>query len=302
LNIFQILDSVLDLLAGGKIEHSDSLSSSAALLSLNLLSSIKDQSEFLGIPESRKTLDKLFAIQSRPLSVEHVYTLASSLHRLNWGLFDNFLLPKLLDIIPSQLPPSSPPSTSESTASLLADILSTRNSKLFAKVFDSLSGKIEEATKVILDHLSSFHLSSPDAPLQQTVTQTTSLKECYDWISVSLLLPSENMIFKRDEVEEWFQRTLMIPTPSDNDVTEGLRAKYISDYESGTPINRTMLLSTMMNVARRLGTTEESRLRTMFMDRLPFIVGVWGWHRGIFTTVLDICQDAQNRCVCKTYQ
>ncbi|PLW07629.1 hypothetical protein PCANC_26290 [Puccinia coronata f. sp. avenae] len=294
LNIFQILDSVLDLLAGGKIEHSDSLSSSAALLSLNLLSSIKDQSEFLGIPESRKTLDKLFAIQSRPLSVEHVYTLASSLHRLNWGLFDNFLLPKLLDIIPSQLPPSSPPSTSESTASLLADILSTRNSKLFAKVFDSLSGKIEEATKVILDHLSSFHLSSPDAPLQQTVTQTTSLKECYDWISVSLLLPSENMIFKRDEVEEWFQRTLMIPTPSDNDVTEGLRAKYISDYESGTPINRTMLLSTMMNVARRLGTTEESRLRTMFMDRLPFIVGVWGWHRGILTTVLDICQDAQN--------
>jgi len=32
-----------------------------------------------------------------------------------------------------------------------------------------------------------------------------SLKECYDWISGSLMLPSENMPFKRNEIEEEFQ-------------------------------------------------------------------------------------------------
>jgi len=241
-NILHILGSVLDLLADTNDDNSSSLSFSAALLSLNLLSSITDHSDFLGIPDNRKVLDKLFAVQNRPLSIEHIYNLVSSLGRLNWALFNEFLLPRLLPIIIAQLEPSHLQSSSESTARLLAGLLSTRNFKLFNKLFESLSSKIEQATRIVLDHLSSFHLSSSDMPLEQLPIQTMSVKECYDWISVSLLLPSEHMTFNRDKIVEWFQRIPMSPTPSDNHVSAGLRPKYSSYYESGTPINRTMLL------------------------------------------------------------
>ncbi|KAI9608174.1 hypothetical protein KEM48_003442 [Puccinia striiformis f. sp. tritici PST-130] len=147
----------------------------------------------------------------------------------------------------------------------------------------------------VLDHLSRFHSSLPDAPLEQPDSQKMSLKECYDWISISSLLPIDNIAVHHDEIDEWCQHLLMIPAPSGFDVSEGLRARYISDSESGTPINRTMLLSTMLNVARRLCSTGNSRSRTLLLDCLPFIVEIWGWDRGILNTVREICQDARDR-------
>ncbi|KAA1117820.1 U3 snoRNP protein [Puccinia graminis f. sp. tritici] len=291
--LFKILGSMLGLLSDEKFNHTKSLSSTTALLSLNLLSSIKDHSEFLGTPENRKVLDKIFQLEHRPLSIEHVFKLASSLHRMNWSLFDDFLLPKLLAIIPDQLSHSNLNSSSESTASLLSDLLSTRNSKLFGKLFDLISSKMEEATKVILDHLSSFHLSSPNTPFEQPASLSMSLKECYDWVSISSLLPIENTQVKDNQIEEWCQQVLIIPSPSDQDVPENLRRKYISDYESGAPINRTMLLSIMMNVARRLFSDQHSCLRAMLLDGLPFIAHVWGWHREMLKIVRDICEDVQ---------
>ncbi|KAH9456169.1 hypothetical protein Pst134EA_011683 [Puccinia striiformis f. sp. tritici] len=146
----------------------------------------------------------------------------------------------------------------------------------------------------VLDHLSRFHSSLPDAPLEQPDSQKMSLKECYDWISISSLLPIDNIAVHHDEIDEWCQHLLMIPAPSGFDVSEGLRARYISDSESGTPINRTMLLSTMLNVARRLCSTGNSRSRTLLLDCLPFIVEIWGWDRGILNTVREICQDARD--------
>ncbi|WAQ89021.1 hypothetical protein PtA15_10A444 [Puccinia triticina] len=292
--LLKILCSMLDLLSDKKFKHTSSLSSTTALMSLNLLSSIKDHSEFLRAPENRNVLDKLFELQRRPLSIEYVFKLASSLHRLNWPLFDDFFLPKLLTIIPSQLSDSTLHSSSESTASLLSDLLSTRNAKLFGKAFDVISNKVEEATKVILDHILNFHLSSPNTALEQPPQPTMSLQECYDWISISSILPTEHMTVDQTQIEEWCQRVLAISLSSDEDMSVGLRRKYISDYESGAPINRTMLLSTMINVARRLFSKQESRLRLILLDRLPFIVQVWGWHRGILNTVRDICKDVQN--------
>ncbi|KAH9449426.1 hypothetical protein KEM48_009240 [Puccinia striiformis f. sp. tritici PST-130] len=292
--LFRILSATLDLLGDDKFKDCDHLSSTTAMLSLNLLSSIKDHSEFLSTPEVRKALDKLFQVQNPPLSIEHVYRLASSLHRLNWTLFDDFLLPKLLAIIPNQLCDPNSRSSSEPTAGLLADVLSTRNTKLSSQLLDPISGKIKDATHVVLDLLSHFHSSSIDAPIEELDSQKMSLKECYDWISISSLLPIDNFAVHHDKIDEWCQRVLTIPTPSGSDVSECLRAKYISDYESGTPINRTMLLSTMLNVARRLCSTGYSRSRTLLLDRLPFIVEIWGWHRGILNTVREICQDARD--------
>jgi hypothetical protein len=293
--LFKILDSTLDLLSNEKFNHTKSLSPTTALLSLNLLSSIKDHSEFLATPDNRKVLDKIFQLGHRPLSIEQVFKLASSLHRLNWSLFDDFLLPKLLAIIPDQISHSNLNSSSESTASLLSDLLSTRNSKLFGQLFDSISTNMAEATKVILAHLSSFHSSSSNTPFEQPAPLTMSLKECYDWVSISSLLPIENTKVSRNQIEEWCQQVLVIPSPSDQDVSEGLRKKYISDYESGAPINRTMLLSIMMNVARRLFCNQHSRIRATLLDGLPFIAHVWGWHREILKIVRDICEDVRKR-------
>ncbi|KAI9612208.1 hypothetical protein H4Q26_008302 [Puccinia striiformis f. sp. tritici PST-130] len=84
----------------------------------------------------------------------------------------------------------------------------------------------------VLDHLSRFHSSLPDAPLEQPDSQKMSLKECYDWISISSLLPIDNIAVHHDEIDEWCQHLLMIPAPSGFDVSEGLRARYISDSES----------------------------------------------------------------------
>ncbi|KAI9623580.1 hypothetical protein KEM48_009475, partial [Puccinia striiformis f. sp. tritici PST-130] len=177
--LFRILSATLDLLGDDKFKDCDHLSSTTAMLSLNLLSSIKDHSEFLSTPEVRKALDKLFQVQNPPLSIEHVYRLASSLHRLNWTLFDDFLLPKLLAIIPNQL-------------------------------CDPNSRKIKDATHVVLDLLSHFHSSSIDAPIEELDSQKMSLKECYDWISISSLLPIDNFAVHHDKIDEWCQRVLTI--------------------------------------------------------------------------------------------
>ncbi|KNZ52290.1 hypothetical protein VP01_3627g1 [Puccinia sorghi] len=212
-NILHILGSVLDLPADTKNNNPSSLSSSVALLSLNLLSSIKDHSDCLELGIVRR------------LS----FTMTTSYHSYPTGALTSTIIIRI--------------NHKSSGCNFLYKLWRSRNDRL----------------------------------------------------SVFLFLPSEHMTFNHDEVVEWFQCVPISPKPSDNDVSEGLRTKYISDYKSGTPINRTMLLSTMINVACRPCNTTKSHPCLLPMDWLPFVVSVWGWHRGILTTVRDICRDAQNR-------
>ncbi|KNZ48796.1 hypothetical protein VP01_540g9 [Puccinia sorghi] len=236
-NMLHILGSILDLLADTKNDNSSSLSS-AALLSLNLLSSIENHSNSLGVPDNRKVLDKLFAVQNRPLSIEHIYNLVSSLDRSNWPLFHDFPLPRLLPIV------------------LASTIIIRINRK--SSGWSTINQKFQirqESFWITFQAFIYHHLIR----LSSNFLYKLCLKECYDWISVSLLLP----------------------TPSDNNMSEGLPTKFISDYESVTPINRTMLLSTTIIVACRLSNATKSPLCTLPMDHPPFIVSVWGWHRGM---------------------
>ncbi|KNZ52442.1 hypothetical protein VP01_3573g2 [Puccinia sorghi] len=55
-----------------------------------------------------------------------------------------------------------------------------------------------------------------------------------------------------------------------------------------------MLLSTMINVVCFPCNTTKSHPCPLPMNWLPFVVILLGWHRGILTTVRDICRDAQN--------
>ncbi|KNZ49708.1 hypothetical protein VP01_4836g1, partial [Puccinia sorghi] len=119
-NILHILGSTLDLLADTKNDNSRSLSS-AALLSLNLLSSIENHSNSLGIPDDRKVLDKLFAVPNCPLFIEHIYNLQDKTSNKNHS-GSPFKLPFIIKDSPSMShclsPPGAPPlSSSVSTAS-----------------------------------------------------------------------------------------------------------------------------------------------------------------------------------------
>lgn len=82
----------------------------------------------------------------------------------------------------------------------------------------------------------------------------------------------------------------------DGHYNEELRVKYILDYERGRPINQTLLISTILDVTHRLFVGGHTSVFSVVLNRLPFIVSVWGWHRGILEFVRAMLKDSLGRC------
>ncbi|MBW0476687.1 hypothetical protein O181_016402 [Austropuccinia psidii MF-1] len=300
-HLFEVLEAIIDLIFNKTLQYFSSRSSNIFLLFfLNLLSSINEINGLLGDSGIRKSINKLFTPLNHHLPVEFVYQLASSLLQLNWIGFDDFILPQLFLIMQDQL--SNIPQNVHSglTATLLMDLISTRNCRLPSQLLVSVNSIIDQSIQRILQELvvfsSPLHDRSASCSINGSVNGDISLQECYDWLNISISLPSELLSINTNVVDDWYQHNFFPILTTAN--LDGLKTKYISEYQSGILINNTLLLSIFLEVTQRLNLRQQSPTYLKLLDNLPYILKIWGWHRGLLRVVRDMCNSGRDLAAC----
>ncbi|KAG0148535.1 hypothetical protein CROQUDRAFT_75385 [Cronartium quercuum f. sp. fusiforme G11] len=300
---FKALYHLVDLMASGKTQLPAQLYPVVTSCCLNLMASVKSTGEFLAVPETRKLISSILRPDPVLIPLRYTYSICSALYRLDWPFLDDFLLPNLWPLVQAHLPPSdsSPEPTSLATASLMADLAGVgKKSSLPKSLLDAIVQKVDWAIKSIVGNLQGLTAlpNSSDEPSNRLLN--SSLREASDWLQVFVNISPDpkhrQHIQTKAPVEKWlrlFEGSIGQILESSAEDVGVMRAQYRTDYQSGNPLNQTMLVSQMIQLVRSIITLYEAPMCNGLIAGIPRLLELWGWHRNMLQEICGLCHDVK---------
>lgn len=302
IDMFDTLDHLTSLMADVQTGFPPRLYPSVTSFIINLLASIKNTGEFLASPKIRKVIERILRPNPMILPLDCIYSVCSSLHRVQWPFMDDFFLPNLWPLLIARLIPNEANEEvdSTSTASLMGNIAGIFKHSLPNPMLGIVIQKVGWAIRSVLERSSLFLTSSDSTTTVSNGHSDTKIHEASDWLFVfAHIAPDPKLrqyLQTHAPLGEWLElfEAFISKASSTGDV-QSLRARYLQEYSNGTYLHHTIAISQLISTIRALIRFEGLLSNcNELLANIPRMLEIWGWHRDMLHQICGLCSDIKS--------